>query len=556
MGVLTSLCSLLSLLLVVSVAIEGKSVLSSSLDYEYDDLSIPNADNNTVKKNLSLDCVFELTPCSITITGNLILVLFYGALLAGAAKMISDGAELLLDLGLPAAIIGGVVLPLLGAIPDSVMIVFSGMSGDREEANTQIAVGMGTLAGSTIMLLTLPWLGSLILARVDLVHGQGVDERTSKFTIKSFWKQGVSFQPDVTYGAIIMLITTIPYFVVQGADWHWGPSTTPNMTNSTSGQPDYIKNSSLATCIMATIFLIAFLVFQVLFSVGSRRKDQLRREETIKRRVLKRFYVNSIQAFTTKKSTTPASSAVQKADEATDGQDDETQPILPATTQRKYAKTWQMHRANKEAVKEETDAETHKPENKEDVHEEKEDPKWLILIKSLFFLIFGVVMVTVFSDPMVNVLTALTDKTNAEYQNEEGSKFGQYIPIPVFYVSFVVTPICSNASEIISSLIFAAKRKKTTTSMTYAQLYGAATMNNTLGLAVFAGLIYFRDLDWQFSAEVTVILLIEFAVGIIAIAAGFGFKHTYVFFLGLIVGGLYFFSILLIFLLETYAKWK
>ncbi len=39
-----------------------------------------------------------------------------------------------------------------------------------------------------------------------------------------------------------------------------------------------------------------------------------------------------------------------------------------ATTQRKYAKTWQMHRANKEAVKEETDAETHKPENKEDVH--------------------------------------------------------------------------------------------------------------------------------------------------------------------------------------------
>ncbi len=49
----------------------------------------------------------------------------------------------MLDLGLPAAIIGGVVLPLLGAIPDSVMIVFSGMSGDREEANTQIAVGMG-----------------------------------------------------------------------------------------------------------------------------------------------------------------------------------------------------------------------------------------------------------------------------------------------------------------------------------------------------------------------------------------------------------------------------
>ena len=70
-------------------------------------------------------------------------------------------------------------------------------------------------------------------------------------------------------------------------------------------------------------------------------------------------------------------------------------------------------------------------------------------------------------------------------------------------------------------------------------------MNNTLALGVFAALVYFRDLDWQFSAgelvlvsfsyhihfffptEVTVILLVEFAVGIVAIISGFGFKHTY-----------------------------
>ncbi len=44
-----------------------------------------------------------------------------------------------------------------------------------------------------------------------------------------------------------------------------------------------------------------------------------------------------------------------------------TLPPYPATTQRKYAKTWQMHRANKEATKEETDSETHKPEKKGEV---------------------------------------------------------------------------------------------------------------------------------------------------------------------------------------------
>jgi len=54
-----------------------------------------------------------------------------------------DGAELLLDLGLPAAIIGGIVLPLLGAVPDSAMIVASGAVGTPEEANKKITVGMG-----------------------------------------------------------------------------------------------------------------------------------------------------------------------------------------------------------------------------------------------------------------------------------------------------------------------------------------------------------------------------------------------------------------------------
>ena len=50
---------------------------------------------------------------------------------------------MLLDLGLPAAVIGGVVLPLLGAVPDSAMIIFSGIGGTKEDANKQISVGMG-----------------------------------------------------------------------------------------------------------------------------------------------------------------------------------------------------------------------------------------------------------------------------------------------------------------------------------------------------------------------------------------------------------------------------
>ena len=48
---------------------------------------------------------------------------------------------------------------------------------------------LSTLAGSTIMLLTLPWLGSIILGRVEIVRGQAKDGLRKKFTIKSFYKQ-------------------------------------------------------------------------------------------------------------------------------------------------------------------------------------------------------------------------------------------------------------------------------------------------------------------------------------------------------------------------------
>lgn len=62
----------------------------------------------------------------------------------------------------------GVVLPVLGALPDSLIIGVSGLTGTREEAASQVALGIGTLAGSSILLLSLTWGGSVLLGRCDL----------------------------------------------------------------------------------------------------------------------------------------------------------------------------------------------------------------------------------------------------------------------------------------------------------------------------------------------------------------------------------------------------
>lgn len=75
--------------------------------------------------------VSGIFPVSRTIVGNIILIVFYGLLLAFGAKLISDGAELLLEVTNP-VVIGGLVLPVLGAVPDSAIILVSGLGADAQ----------------------------------------------------------------------------------------------------------------------------------------------------------------------------------------------------------------------------------------------------------------------------------------------------------------------------------------------------------------------------------------------------------------------------------------
>lgn len=51
----------------------------------------------------------------------------YGYILCYASNLISDGSELLLLIPSMAGLIGSVVLPVLGAVPDGCMVLFSGL---------------------------------------------------------------------------------------------------------------------------------------------------------------------------------------------------------------------------------------------------------------------------------------------------------------------------------------------------------------------------------------------------------------------------------------------
>ncbi len=92
----------------------------------------------------------------------------------------------------------------------------------------------------------------------------------------------------------------------------------------------------------------------------------------------------------------------------------------------------------------------------------------------------GTILVLLFSDPMVDCLAAL----------------GERLGISSFYISFVLAPLASNASELLAAYRFALKKTKATITVSLSQLEGAAIMNNTFCLGVFMLLIYFQKLEW------------------------------------------------------------
>jgi len=155
---------------------------------------------------------------------------------------------------------------------------------------------------------------------------------------------------------------------------------------------------------------------------------------------------------------------------------------------------------------EEDEEEEEMPEDLADLSPEEQLRR--VLFRSIWMMGLGTGMVLIFSDPMVDVL----------------SEWGVRTGIPAFYISFVLAPLASNASELLSAYTYAAKKSSKSITTALSTLIGAAIMNNTFCLAIFFALIYFKKLAWQFSAETIAIILIQWVIGLMTMSKTFQTK--------------------------------
>ncbi|CAM6038452.1 unnamed protein product [Sphagnum compactum] len=454
--------------------------------------------------------LYGLMPCSTSLGGNLSLLLIYGFMLLKAAQLLSDGSELLLAVLSP-GIIGGLVLPILGALPDALLILVSGLGATQAEAQSEVLVGMGLVAGSSVMLLTALWGSCLIVGRCDLVdtsHGKLVAKDRTLNKGFSLFGTGVTTDKQTKWLSWIMMATLLPYVVAQ----------IPRLLGLTAG-------GSLAVAIagvLSVLGVIAYCTYQLIAPWIQERRIYWAKHK------YKSHVMHRMSYYAHKKNL----GQVFLEDGAT----------LDAEVLRRF---FQKFDQNKDEALEEAELERLIKklgiEHKKNMPEKHEIALWMKEFDNV---------------PKDNRITEeeflkgmekwrdsvkLTNTCGTNWHsnpNNSGASPQNYDPevlllqpflqilwwmqlvasqkpleSPPFFIAFIATPLATNSSEAISSILFARRKHKKNISMTFSQIYGAVTMNNTLCLGIFLAIVYFRGLMWDFSAEITVILFSTLVMG-------------------------------------------
>ncbi|KAF5192115.1 Calcium-binding ef-hand [Thalictrum thalictroides] len=487
-----------------------------------------------------------------------------------AASYLSQGSELLLEI-LGPGIVGGLFLPMLGALPDAMLILVSGISGTAEEAQSQVLVGMGLLAGSTVMLLTLLWGSCVVLGKTDIAGSTTIDlQDTKRFSLTG---SGISTDIWTSYAARIMVLSLIPFVIVQ----------LPQILHTSSGK----RLAVLVALIVSVALLVAYCLYQIFQPwIQERKLAYVKHKHIIsgilrhlKQRALGRLLNDDYE---------PDEAVIKKLFHTIDldgdsclsaselraliigirfeeidlDHDDAVQKVLkdfdtsgdksvdaneffigiskwlneakrsakparvPGPSTMKFIDHFHQQTQQEHALL--------LGDQSDEVLEGIENVKW-ISIKAGLLLLLGAVIAAAFADPLVDAVNNFSTATS----------------IPSFFISFIALPLATNSSEAVSALIFASRKKKKTSSLTFSEIYGAVTMNNILCLAVFLAIVYLRHLTWNFSAEVLVILIVCIVMGLFA-----SFRTLFPVWTSSVAYILYPFSLALVYVLDYIFGWS
>ncbi|XP_062160321.1 sodium/calcium exchanger NCL2-like [Alnus glutinosa] len=505
--------------------------------------------------------IYGFLPCTTEVWGQLFMIVVYEVLLSMAGTYVSNGSNLFFQM-FETGVFGASVFQILGTIPQVVLILVTGVTASTDTVETLVTMGMGLLTGSTVMLLTLIWgsvvaFGSYDLSQPSAADSSDVEENKTPFSLTGY---GVSIDIETYYTSRIMIVSMIPFLILQMA----------KVLNSSSGTRIVV----LVALLVTLSFLFVYFTYQVFQPwIQSRRLEYSLRKHvqknllpslltaggrpslTLIRELFQKIDKNNDKYISPKelralilglqikgglKEVDLEGKVMEEFDISGDSNIIETEFVKGISN---WLSASQQSASNQDHDRPKFSGSTSKKTSEEQVSlvaQKKESTKgtdkgWLNYVKAAFLIVLGTAIMILLAQPLLETL----------------QEFSSAVNISSFGVSYVVIPLAMNYRQALNAITSAREKTGKAISLTFSEIYNGVFMNNMMGLATFLALVYIRDLSWDVSAEVLVVLLVCTGMSLFT-----SFCPKFPFWTGIIAYLLYPLSLLLIYILTTLLGWS
>lgn len=477
-----------------------------------------------ISETVTCEPVYGFLPCASEIWGQLFLILVYQYLLSLGEKYVSHASDLFFKLIGP-GIFGASLFHILATLPQISLILVTGLSVREASAAAQRAgMGMSILAGSAVFNLTLVWASCVALGSYDISDDStpSTTEGDKTSPAISFTGFGVITDSETCLTARIMLLSMIPFIILQ----------LPKILNSSLGTRVPVLISLLVTL----AFFISYCIYQIFQPWMQNRRFEYLTQKFVKNKLLRLLSSNG-------KPNVPLIKEIFKEiDKNHDGSVSANElRVLVLGIQ--LEADGAIHDGYVEKITEEFDisgdgrieeeefvrvlskwltearnslaSNDHKPlnifgevakrtqeEQQSLVRKRKRSPNaeksLSIYLKAASLLLLGTTILAFLANPLVTAVV----------------EFATAAKISSFFIPYVVIPLALNFRSAMSIITSARQKTQRAASLTLSQLYGGVFMNNMISLMVFLSVVYIRDLSWDVSAEVLVVMVICTMMGL------------------------------------------
>ncbi|KAK6230676.1 hypothetical protein QUC31_002194 [Theobroma cacao] len=299
-----AICFLVALSLVI-IAVEARSLPQSSsqlvsdgIDGDDDPVQASHSSGLFLKEMESSEkyCeqMYGFLPCSNSIYGHLFLILVYEYLLFHGESYLASGGEQMFKIPGP-GFFGASAFQILSALPEALILLASGLMNTKEVAHEYAYTGVGLLAGSSILLLTITWGTCLIVGSRDLSNGAEYSILSTESNprilscnrlLHSLTGFGIITDQETSYTARIMVFSVIPFFIIKLL----------NMIPTSSAKQVVI----LIALTISVIFLLLYFFYQIFQPWIQKRRLEFVKHEHLILKILQHVQKHAIGRILTR----------------------------------------------------------------------------------------------------------------------------------------------------------------------------------------------------------------------------------------------------------------